>query len=112
MDLNTATWQHSRRNEAQNVEGDSISAMQQELRQLSAEVALLKAQSTRGTSPVSPWVSIKEAALRLNYRSERSLRTRIKKGQFPPDCVRVDPSLDGVRTRYLVNVERYIKLLR
>jgi len=94
------------------VEGDHIAAIQQELKQLSAEVALLKAQSIRGPRTVSPWREIKDAAALLNYKSPRALRARIKKGQFPPDCVRIDPSAPGMHHRYLVNVERYISLLR
>ena len=89
-----------------------LSSLNQRIEQLTAEMALLKAQQGRATQHASPWLSLKEAAVRLNFRSARSLRRRIKNGQFPPDCFRVDPTTTETSTKYLVHVERYIKQLR
>mgnify|MGYP006272864593 CR=1 FL=1 len=89
-----------------------LSALNQQLKQLSADVALLKAQQRRGQAPTNPWLPLKEAAARLNFPSARALRNRIKTGQFPPDCVRQDPTATGKAVKYLVHVERYITLLR
>ncbi len=94
------------------MEADNISAIHQELRQLTAEVALLKAQSTHSKHTASPWLPLKDAATRLNYKSARALRNRIKNGHFPPDCYRIDPTASARVTRYLIHVERYIKQLR
>lgn len=94
------------------MQGDDFPSIQKEIQRLSAEVALLKAQSIRGPRTSSPWKELKDAAALLNYKSPRALRARIKKGQFPPDCVRVDPSASGIHARYLIHVERYINLLR
>jgi hypothetical protein len=94
------------------VEADKISAIHQELRQLTAEVALLKAQSTGSKHTASPWLPLKDAAVRLNYKSARALRNYIRNGHFPPDCYRVDPTASGRVTRYLIHVERYINKLR
>jgi hypothetical protein len=89
-----------------------LPTLNQKFQQLSAEMALLKAQHIRGRAPTSPWLPVKEAALRLNFRSARALRNRIKNGQFPPDCFREDPTSAGKSVKYLVHVERYIKQLR
>jgi len=84
----------------------------QKLKQLTADMALLKAQQSKGATPHSPWIPLKEAASRLNFSSARALRNRIKDGQFPPDCYCVDPTASGRVKRYLIHVERYIKKLR
>jgi hypothetical protein len=88
-----------------------LSSLNQKIQQLSAEVSLLKAQRNKGPEQISPWLPLKEAASRLNFSSDRSLRNRIKNGQFPPECFRVDPTASGRTPKYLVHVERYIKLL-
>ena len=88
-----------------------LSTLTQKIEQLSAEVSLLKAQQGKGAVPVSPWLPLKEAASRLNFSSDRSLRNRIKNGQFPPECFRIDPAASGRTPKYLVHVERYIKRL-
>lgn len=88
-----------------------LSSLNQKIQQLSAEVSLLKAQRNKGPEQISPWLPLKEAASRLNFSSDRSLRNRIKNGQFPPECFRVDPTASGKTPKYLVHVERYIKLL-
>ena len=92
------------------VEAD-LPALTQKVQQLSAEVALLKAQKGSGAGVSSPWLPLKEAAGRLNFSSPRSLKRRIENGHFPPDCYRVDPTSPGPVTRYIVHVERYIKQL-
>jgi hypothetical protein len=89
-----------------------LTSINQKIQQLSAEISLLKAQQGKGPLQVSPWLPLKEAASRLNFPSERSLRNRIKNGQFPPECFRMDPTASGRTPKYLVHVERYIKLLR
>jgi hypothetical protein len=89
-----------------------FSTLDQRVRQLSAEIALLKAQQNKGLGQSSPWLPLKDAASRLNFRSPRILRNRIKNGQFPPDCFRVDPTASGNAPKYLIHVERYIKQLR
>lgn len=96
----------------QDVVETDLTSLKQEIQQLSAEVSLLKAQQSKGPVQISPWLPLKEAASRLNFSSERSLRTRIKNGQFPPECFRIDPTASGRTPKYLVHVERYIKLLR
>ena len=92
------------------VEAD-LPALSQKVHQLSADVALLKAQKGSGAGVSSPWLPLKEAAGRLNFPSPRSLKRRIESGHFPPDCYRADPTSSGPVTRYLVHVERYIKQL-
>jgi hypothetical protein len=94
------------------VQENSISAIRKELRQLTAEVALLKAQSKHRRNATSPWLPLKDAASRLNYSSARALRNRIKSGHFPPDCYCIDPTGSARAPKYLIHVERYIKLLR
>jgi hypothetical protein len=89
-----------------------LTTLNQKLKQLTAEMALLKAQQSRGATRTSPWLPLKEAASRLNFRSARALKNRIKNGQFPPDCYCLDPTTSKRVTRYLVHVERYIKKLR
>ena len=93
------------------VEAD-LPALTQKVQQLSAEVALLKAQKGSGAGVSSPWLPLKEAALRLNFKSPRALRARINNGHFPPECFRVDPTASGQSVRYLIHVERYVKQLR
>ena len=88
-----------------------LTTVNQKLKQLTAEMAILKAQQSKRAMPNSPWLPLKEAATRLNFRSARALRNRIKKGHFPPDCYCVDPTASPGVTRYLVHVERYIKKL-
>ena len=105
--LQQATLTRRRRNA---VEID-LSSVNQTVQRLTAEMALLKAQQSKPARPSSPWLPLKEAASRLNFSSARSLRNRIKNGSFPPDCFRIDPAAPGRVTRYLVNVERYIKKL-
>ena len=83
-----------------------------ELKKLSAKVALLEAQNRHPILNLNPWLPLKEAASRLNFPSPRVLRNRIKNGQFPPECFRIDPTASGKTPKYLVHVERYIKLLR
>ena len=89
-----------------------LSSLNQEIQQLSAEVALLKAQQKKGPTQINPWIPLKDAASQLNFSSARALRSRIKNGLFPPDCYCVDPTSSGKAPKYLVHVERYIKLLR
>ena len=91
---------------------DDLPALTQKVQQLSAEVALLKAQKGFGAGVSSPWLPLKEAALRLNFKSPRALRARINNGHFPPECFRVDPTASGQSVRYLIHVERYVKQLR
>ena len=89
----------------------NLSTLSQTVQQLKAEMALLKAQRVRGQVPVSPWLPLKEASVRLHFSSPRALRNRIKNGQFPPDCYRVDPTSPEKVVKYLVNVELYLKSL-
>ena len=88
-----------------------LPTLSQKVHQLSAEVAILKAQRGKRMAPTSPWLPLKEAAERLNFSSPRSLKRRIDSGHFPPDCYRVDPTSSGPAMRYIVHVERYIKQL-
>jgi hypothetical protein len=88
-----------------------LSTLSQSIEQLKAEMALLKAQRVRGQVPVSPWLPLKEASIRLHFSSPRALRNRIKNGQFPPDCYQQIPSTSGKRHVYLINVESYLKKL-
>lgn len=89
-----------------------LSGLKQKIQQHEAEISLLKAQQARPHASISPWLPLKEASVRLNFISDRALRNRIKNGQFPPDCVRIDPTSSSRFPKYLVNVERYIKQLR
>lgn len=88
-----------------------ILPLKRKVEQLVSEVALLNAQNNRGKAPTSPWLPIKEAAALLHFSSARALRNRINKGQFPPECYRVDPTSNSCSPKYLINVERYIKQL-
>jgi len=89
-----------------------LSCLNQQIQQLSAEVALLKAQQKKGPTQINPWIPLKDAASQLNFSSARALRNRIKNGLFPPDCYCVDPTASGKTPKYLIHVERYIKQLR
>ena len=89
-----------------------LSSLNQKLQQLSADVALLKAQQKKGPTQINPWIPLKDAASRMNFSSARALRNRIKNGLFPPDCYCVDPTAYGKTPKYLIHVERYIKQLR
>lgn len=89
-----------------------LSSLTQRIEQLTAEMALLKAQQGSAKQSVCPWLPLKQAALRLNFSSARALRNRIKNGQFPPDCYCIDPTATGTSPKYLIHVERYIKQLR
>jgi hypothetical protein len=60
----------------------------------------------------SPWLPLKEGAPLLHFSSARTLKHRILRGSFPPDCFPEVPSPSGKRHSYLVNVDRYIKTLR
>jgi hypothetical protein len=93
------------------VESD-LKFINQKIQQLSADVALLKAQQKNGHTQINPWIPLTDAASRLNFTSGRALRNRIKNGLFPPDCYCVDPTASGKAPKYLVHVERYIKQLR
>ena len=88
-----------------------LSALTNQIERLVAEVDLLKAQHTPRVKSSSPWVSLQEAATRLNFSSPRALKNRIKSGRFPPDCYREEPTVSGKRSIFMVNVDRYIKLL-
>ena len=89
-----------------------LPTLNQRFNQLLAEVELLKARQGKASATDSPWLPIKEAAKRLHFRSAAALRRRIKSGQFPPECYRLDPTSSSRVQRYLINVERYISLLR
>ena len=89
-----------------------LSRLNQKIQQISAEVELLKAQQKKGPTQINPWIPLNDAASQLNFSSARALRSRIKNGLFPPDCYCVDPTASGRTPKYLVHVERYIKLLR
>ena len=89
-----------------------LSSLNQKIQQLCADVELLKAQQKKGPTQINPWIPLKDAASQLNFSSARALRSRIKNGLFPPDCYCVDPTASGRTPKYLVHVERYIKLLR
>jgi hypothetical protein len=91
---------------------DNPSSLNQQIQRLSAEMALIKAQQSKGPGQISPWLPLKDAAERLHFKSARALGNRIKNGQFPPECVRIDPTCSASSPRYLVHVERYIKQLR
>ena len=93
------------------VESD-LPALTQKVQQLSAEVALLKAQKGSSACVSSPWLPLKEEALRLNFKSPCALRARINNGQFTPECFRDDHTASGQDVRYLIHVERYVKQLR
>ena len=80
--------------------------------QIHAELKLLNAKATTSsTCDANPWASLKEAAVILRFKSARALKARIKRGQFPPNCVQKIPSPSGKRYSYLVNVQRYLRQL-
>ena len=89
-----------------------LTSLNQKIQQLSADLALLKAQQKKGPTQINPWIPLKDAASQLNFSSARALRNRIKNRLFPPDCYCVDPTASGKAPKYLIHVERYIKLLR
>ena len=89
-----------------------LTSLNQKIQQLSADLALLKAQQKKGPTQINPWIPLKNAASQLNFSSTRALRNRIKNGLFPPDCYCVDPTASGKAPKYLIHVERYIKQLR
>lgn len=88
-----------------------LPTLNQKVHQLLAEVELLKARQGKTSATASPWIPLKEAASRLHFPSAPALRRRIKKGQFPPECFRVDPTSSSRAPRYLIHVDRYISLL-
>jgi hypothetical protein len=89
-----------------------VAELNQHLAQLSAQLRLMTAQQSGGQATASPWLPLREAAQLLRFPSPRSLRNRIMRGAFPPDCYRQVPSPTGKRHAYLVNVERYLRSLR
>ena len=91
--------------------GKDISELSSKIEQLTAEVALLKARKGTQPSTNSPWLSLQEAATILKFSSHRALRNRIKSGKFPPECYRELPTKSGKRSNFIINVDRYIKLL-
>ncbi len=77
-----------------------------------AELKLLNAKTSESSAcEANPWLSLKEAAAVLRFKSARALKARIEKGQFPPNCVQKIPSPSGKRFGYLVNVQRYLRQL-
>jgi hypothetical protein len=88
-----------------------LPSLNQKVHQLLSEVELLKARQAKTSATVSPWIPLKEAASRLHFPSADALRRRIQRGQFPPECFRVDPTSSSNARRYLIHVERYINLL-
>lgn len=89
-----------------------VAELNEHLAQLSAQLRLMTAQQSGGQVTASPWLPLREAAQLLRFPSSRSLRNRITRGAFPPDCYRQVPTPTGRRHSYLVNVERYLKSLR
>ncbi len=89
-----------------------LSLISEQIDRLSAELKLLNGrQKLSHQTKQNPWLSLDEAASILRFKSARALKSRIKKGQFPPDCWRQIPSPSGKRHTYLVNVERYVRQL-
>lgn len=88
-----------------------FTVLHETVERLNAEIQLLKAQQRSSYKQANPWLPLKDAASRLNFRSARALKNRIKTGRFPPECYRLDPTAPEGVVRYLVNVERYIKKL-
>ena len=91
---------------------NDLSQISDQISMLSAELKLLNSKQKPGhQTKQNPWVSLQEAASILRFKSARALKSRIKKGQFPPDCWRQIPSPSGKRHTYLVHVERYVRQL-
>ena len=89
-----------------------LSLISEQIDRLSAELKLLNGrQKLSHQTKQNPWLSLDEAASILRFKSARALKSRIKKGQFPPDCWRQIPSPSGKRHTYLVHVERYVRQL-
>lgn len=85
--------------------------LSEQLAQLSAQLRLLNAKlHPQPQQPINPWLPLRAAAELLHLKSPRALKARILRGGFPPDCYRQITS--GKRPSYLVNVERYLKMLR
>jgi hypothetical protein len=100
---------NTRRQEMENV----VAELSAQLSQLSAQLKLVSAQNhPKQPLKASPWLPLRDAAPMLHYKSARALKARILRGTFPPDCYRQMPSPSGKRHSYLVNVERYLKMLR
>jgi hypothetical protein len=89
-----------------------VMELTEHLAQLSAQLRLLTGVKAANSQAASPWLPLREAAQILRFTSSRTLRNRIVRGSFPPDCYRQLPSPTGKRHTYLVNVERYLKSLR
>jgi hypothetical protein len=89
-----------------------LAELRQALAQMHAELKLLSAKTLSASAcDANPWVSLKEAAVILQFKSARALKARIERGQFPPNCVQKIPSPSGKRYSYLVNVQRYLRQL-
>ena len=87
--------------------------LKEQMARLYAELKLINAkQPVKPSQPASPWLSLKEAACLLRFESARALKQRIQNGKIPPDCCQKIPSPSGKRHLYLVNVQRYLKLLK
>ena len=89
-----------------------LSLISEQISRLSAELKLLNGKQKAGHFiKQNPWLALDEAASILRFKSARALKSRIKKGQFPPDCWRRIPSPSGNRHTYVIHVERYVRQL-
>jgi hypothetical protein len=87
-----------------------IAELTAQMARLSAQLQLLTAQA-EPAQKASPWLPLCQAA-RLLHCQPRALRRRIVSARFPETCYRRILGPSGRRSTYLVNVERYLKMLR
>jgi hypothetical protein len=92
------------------VASSEIAELTAQVARLSAQLQLLTAQGEPAQRE-SPWLPLSKAAGLLHCQP-RALRRRIISARFPETCYRRVPGPSGKRSTYLVNVERYLKMLR
>lgn len=87
-----------------------IAELTAEITRLSNQLQLLLSQAQPAEKP-SPWLPLDQAAPLLHC-TPRALRRRILANRFPENSYRRILGPSGKRSRYLINVERYLKTLR
>jgi hypothetical protein len=61
---------------------------------------------------VSPFIPVKEAAVRLHYANAELLKDEIRRGEIPTQFIRWKTGPTGQRRRYFMDVDGYISHLR
>lgn len=68
---------------------------------------LLALHNLKPAKPVNPFLPLAEASVAMGYSSPRALRVAITRGKIPPKFVTWTLGEQGMRRRYLVDVNGY-----